>query len=64
MRPILDGIRGAPPADVGALTSAIVRLSVLADDLGDLVAELDVNPVLVSPGGVLAVDALVVPRTS
>jgi acyl-CoA synthetase (NDP forming) len=64
MRPILDGIRGAPPADVGALTSAIVRLSVLADDLGDLVAELDVNPVLVSPRGVLAVDALVVPRTS
>jgi hypothetical protein len=46
------------------LTSAIVRLSVLADDLGDLVAELDVNPVLVSPRGVLAVDALVVPRTS
>jgi len=64
MRPILDGVRGMPPVDVGSLAAAIARLSVLATDLGDLIAALDVNPVIVSPGGVLAVDALVVPAGS
>jgi hypothetical protein len=34
---------------------------VLAADLGDLLAELDVNPMIVSPDGCVAVDALVVP---
>jgi acetate---CoA ligase (ADP-forming) len=61
IRPLLDGVRGAPPADVGALARAVSRLSVLAGDLGDLIAELDVNPVVVSPSGAVAVDALVVP---
>ena len=54
-------MRGAPPADVGALARAVARLSVLAVELGDSVAELDVNPVIVSPTGCVAVDALVVP---
>jgi acyl-CoA synthetase (NDP forming) len=58
-RPLLDGLRGAPPGDVVALASAAVRLSRLALDLGDLVAALDVNPVIVSPDGCVAVDALV-----
>ncbi len=61
MRPVLDGHRGGPPADVGALAEAIVGLSHLAVDLGDLVDGLDVNPVVVSEAGCLAVDALVVP---
>ena len=58
MRPILDGVRGAPAADVDALARAISRLSVLAADLGDLLAALDVNPVIAGPSGCLAVDAL------
>jgi hypothetical protein len=61
IRPLLDGARGAPPSDVGALARAVSRLSVLAVELGDVVAELDVNPVIVSPAGCVAVDALVVP---
>jgi acyl-CoA synthetase (NDP forming) len=61
MRPILDGVRGAPAVDIGSLASAIARLSVLASDMGDLLDALDVNPVIVSPSGTLAVDALVVP---
>ena len=61
MRPLLDGVRGAPPSDVGALARAVSRLSVLALELGDLIAELDVNPVIVSPSGCIAVDALVIP---
>ncbi|HEY5859708.1 MAG TPA: acetate--CoA ligase family protein [Actinomycetota bacterium] len=60
-RPLLDGVRGAPAADVASLAFAISRLSVLASDLGDLIAALDVNPMIVSPGGCVAVDALVIP---
>ena len=62
IRPILDGVRGAPPADVGGLADAVSRLSVLAADLGDLLAALDVNPMIASPDGCFAVDALVEPR--
>jgi hypothetical protein len=61
IRPLLDGLRGAPACDVAALARAISRLSVLAVELGDRIAELDVNPAIVSPSGCLAVDALVVP---
>ena len=61
VRPILDGVRGAEPADVDALANAVARLSALANDLGDLIAALDVNPMIVSPGGCVAVDALVIP---
>jgi acyl-CoA synthetase (NDP forming) len=61
IRRLLDGVRGAPPCDVGALARAVSRLSVLAAELGDVIAELDVNPMIVSPSGCVAVDALVVP---
>jgi hypothetical protein len=61
-RPLLDGLRGAPPLDVDALAAAVERLSVLAGDLGDLLVALDVNPVIVSAEGCMAVDALVLPR--
>lgn len=58
---LLGGFRGLPPADVDALTDALVRLSQLAKDLGDLIAALDINPLMVLPSGqgVRAVDALV-----
>ena len=62
MRPMLEGLRGAPAADVGALALAISRLSVLATDLGAALDALDVNPVIVSANGCVAVDALVIPR--
>jgi hypothetical protein len=60
-RPLLDGVRGAPPVDVNALSRALSRLSLLARDLGDLIGAIDVNPVIVGPHGCVAVDALVEP---
>ena len=63
IRPLLGGVRGAPPADVAALASALSRLSVLARDLGDLIGALDVNPLIVGPDGCAAVDALVEPSS-
>ncbi len=62
MRPLLDGVRGGPPADLGAVAAALVRLSVLAAELGEDLEALDVNPLIARPDGCVAVDALVIPR--
>ena len=43
-------------ADTGALRDLLLRVSRLADDLPQ-VAELDLNPVIARPDGVVAVDA-------
>jgi acyl-CoA synthetase (NDP forming) len=59
---ILGGIRGQPPCDLDAIISAIVCFSALAADLGEHLAGLDLNPLICSPAGVLAVDALAVSR--
>ncbi|MBS3649062.1 acetate--CoA ligase family protein [Pseudaminobacter sp. 19-2017] len=64
IHPLLEGSRGMPPADMAALHDAIVRFSMLAADLGDLIDEMDVNPMLVSHRGCVAVDALVVARNA
>lgn len=63
MAPVLDGVRGAAPCDREALIDAVVRLGALAYDLGDLIDELDINPVLVGENGVTALDSLIVPLT-
>jgi acyl-CoA synthetase (NDP forming) len=62
--PLLTGARGRPAADVPALVDAVLNLQRLATEAGDQVAELDINPLMVLPAGqgVVAVDALVVPR--
>jgi acyl-CoA synthetase (NDP forming) len=59
--PILGGVRGKPAADVDALCDAIVGLCRLASSLGEQLAGLDINPLIVLPRGqgVIAVDALV-----
>jgi acetyl coenzyme A synthetase (ADP forming)-like protein len=50
-RAVLDGFRGAPAADRGALVEVILAISALADAVPEL-AELDLNPVIVhAPGG-------------
>jgi acyl-CoA synthetase (NDP forming) len=62
IRPLLDGVRGAPPANVGALGRALVAVSWLGHDLSDQLQALDVNPLIVGASGCVAVDALVIPR--
>lgn len=61
---LLDGVRGRPALDRGAAVDAVVGLSRLAADLGDLLAEMDVNPLRVLPQGVIALDVLVVPAAA
>ena len=60
---LLDGARGAAPADVDALAEALSRLSVLAHANADRIESIDINPFLVLPKGegAFAVDALIVP---
>ncbi|CAN5878551.1 acetate--CoA ligase family protein [soil metagenome] len=57
--PLLGGVRGSPPSDLASLARAMAAMSLLASDLGDLLSGVDVNPLIVSPTGVVAVDALV-----
>lgn len=59
LRRLLDGYRGGTAVDIDRLALAISHFSLLAADLADLVAEIDVNP-LVCGGDIAAVDALIV----
>ena len=59
---LLEGYRGGAPGDVQALARAMVGLGLLARDLSDVVAEADINPLMVLPAGrgVVALDGLIV----
>jgi acyl-CoA synthetase (NDP forming) len=59
---LLAGARGRKPSDVDKLCGTIARFSAMCADLADLVTEIDANPVIAGPGGVVAVDAVVVPK--
>ncbi|MPZ59874.1 MAG: hypothetical protein GEU93_00985 [Propionibacteriales bacterium] len=58
-RALLHGFRGAAPADSGALAELVVRLSRIAATYGDVIEELDLNPVVFSGGRWRVVDALI-----
>lgn len=57
--PLLNGYRGKPPVDLNRLIEIIIRLSYLAADYPEI-EELDINPLLVSPNAVMALDARIV----
>jgi len=63
--PLLHGHRGQPAADLDALADAIAALSQLAAAAGPSLGSIDINPLLVYPGGqgVLALDAVVTGAT-
>ncbi len=56
---LLGGVRGHPPVDRHAVTAMLVALARLGIERRD-VLEVDLNPVIASASGALAVDALVV----
>ncbi|MFD9072134.1 acetate--CoA ligase family protein [Streptomyces lasiicapitis] len=61
-RALLDGVRGAPPADLDALVEVVLRVQRMSLELGDSLAELDINPLVVLPRGqgAVALDALAI----
>ncbi|MFD5327132.1 acetate--CoA ligase family protein [Streptomyces sp. NPDC127092] len=63
-RALLDGVRGAPPADVDALVEVVLRVQRMALELDGDLSELDINPLMVLPRGqgAVALDALAVCR--
>jgi acyl-CoA synthetase (NDP forming) len=62
LRPLLDGLRDRPAVDIEAFCIAAEQFSVMAESLGDVLDEIDINPFIVHPQGCIAVDALVVSR--
>jgi acetyl coenzyme A synthetase (ADP forming)-like protein len=53
--PLLFGYRGSAPVDTDGLADILLRLSVLGQQLPELV-ELDVNPIIAGPDGTAVVD--------
>ncbi len=57
--PLFAGYRGKPPLAVDGLIEVMIRLSYLVAEFPEI-AELDINPLLVTPEGATALDARVV----
>ena len=62
MYPLLQGYRGKTGANIQAIAEALVSLSNMAIALGDRLAEVDINPLMALPDGVVALDGLIVLR--
>lgn len=59
---LLTGHRGKAGVDVKAAVDVICRVSEMASDLSNLLAEVDINPLIVTKDAAVAADALVVVR--
>ena len=57
--PMLKGYRGDSPKNIDKLIEALIRMSYLAADYPEI-AELDINPLVVTPTDVIALDARIV----
>jgi acetyltransferase len=57
--PLLKGYRGDSPKNIDKLIEALIRMSYLAADYPEI-AELDINPLVVTPTDVIALDARIV----
>jgi acetyltransferase len=61
---LLTGYRGSVPLAIDALADVLARVSQLATDHAERIAEIDINPLFVSPQGVVAADALIVLKSA
>ncbi len=57
--PLLQGYRGAPRKNIEKLIEVLIRMSYLAADYPEIM-ELDINPLIVTPTDVIALDARIV----
>jgi acetate---CoA ligase (ADP-forming) len=60
---ILASPRWKHAGSLGQFVDLLMALQAAALALGDALAAIDVNPVILGPGGAIAVDALVIPRS-
>ncbi|NYT62470.1 acetate--CoA ligase family protein [Alcaligenaceae bacterium] len=56
--PLLEGVRGSKAVDFNALAEMLSRLSVFAAQAGPRLRSVDLNPVIATPDGAWAVDAV------
>ncbi|HKY15738.1 MAG TPA: acetate--CoA ligase family protein [Microthrixaceae bacterium] len=59
---LLVGARGQQAGDVSGVVDVIMKVQRLALDFADVIAEIDINPLVVRPDGVVALDGLIVTR--
>jgi acyl-CoA synthetase (NDP forming) len=59
--PLLNGFRGAPPADLNAAAGVVLAIAGLVEKDPSSIVELDINPLMLLPEGqgVVAADALI-----
>jgi len=53
---LFEGVRGRPPVDLPAAARVLTRLSEMAAELEGALAELDINPLIVTQDDALAVE--------
>ncbi|GAA5232967.1 acetate--CoA ligase family protein [Verticiella sediminum] len=63
-RALFDGFRGAVPTDIAQLAQVIARVGEMLADGADMIEELDINPLVISDGRPIAVDALIALETT
>ncbi len=61
-RSILEGVRGMPKADPDQLAEILMNVSKLVAE-NELIAEMDINPLMVTKRGAIAVDARIILRS-
>ncbi|MGH9297579.1 MAG: acetate--CoA ligase family protein, partial [Acidimicrobiales bacterium] len=59
VKELLDKPRGGEKADIGSIERAVVAMSQIALELGDIVEALEINPLRCTPRGCVALDVLV-----
>ena len=60
--PLLTGARGKQPVDIEKLIDTLMAFDAFVADYGPQLAEIDINPLLVTADGCTVLDALLVPK--